>query len=364
MSFSFGKQQTNNSTSTNKSFTGLGSSLGSTSTSNAFSSSSFGKSSTGSTGLSGFGGFGSNNNKFSLGNKQEAIVSESMTLEEVKKKQDESKEKNDCIYAAVLFNDIITKSNEVQKNISPIEGADAFDKKLTSILEDAEHGLMHSMLTLANEIDNGNMEISEFRHELEASKRCLVIASKPLHSYQSPFLSRYVHAIEKQSEIINEAISSFDNILNHEEPPPNSQSIKELLRQQHDGIARCSTRISNIEKRVNDIRNDVIMNFKRKGYETSDFESFNDVEMKASIEKSINDEYEQFLQNRKRDLEKRETNADKFKKPTTQSSGFGGFKTSGFSSSGFGSGFGNNNKSGSNTTTGVNNAFSFGKKNN
>lgn len=391
-SFSSKPQSNNSSTGATNLFSNFGSSLGNKSTTSASTGSSFGKT-TGSGGLSGFGGFGSSSSKFSLGGKQDAVITESMTLEEVKKKQDESKEKNECIYAAVLLNDIINKSNGTQKNISPIEGADAFDKKLTSILDDAEHGLMHSMVTLANEIDNGNIAISEFRHELETSKRYLVVASNPVHSYQSPLLSRYIHSIEKQSEIINEAISSFDNILNHEEAQPNSQSIKELLRQQHDGIARCSTRISKLEQRANEIRSAVIMKFKRKGYETSDFESYNDVEMKSSIEKSINDEYNQFLQNRKRDLEKRETNADKFKKPAQQTGGLGGgsgFKFGGFgSNSGFGNktgtgtttgGFGSNNsfgnktgtgattsgfgnKTGTSTTSGTNNAFSFGKKN-
>ncbi|KAH0787213.1 hypothetical protein GPJ56_008927 [Histomonas meleagridis] len=291
----------------------------------------FAKKDTNSTGSSAFS-FNFNTNK------QEQLISENTKLEEIKKMQDDSKEKKDnYVYAASILNDIIQMSNEVQKEMSPIEGAEAFDKKLSSTLEDAQR-LLSSMISISHEIGNGNSEISKFRNDLETSKHETRTALRQSHSSASSFLHRYVSLISKRSKVINETINTFENALNHDYTSPTYESLSNLLQEQHKVILRCSSRVSTVKTAVKKFREE-------HSDQTTSLELQDDSESKASLTESIVNEYNEFLQGRKRDLEKRETNADKFKKPEQKAYSFGS-TTTGNQWNGFGQNNSNSSRQG------------------
>ncbi|KAH0791068.1 hypothetical protein GPJ56_005203 [Histomonas meleagridis] len=332
-------------------------------------------------GFKGFGGSGGGG----FGQKQESKIKETDTLENVAKlqnesipKKDEKKDatslsnekkdatstkgnevkstttlslsfnkpepKDDYIYAASVLDGLIKIVDSFQKTNLPIEGTDAFEKRLSNIIESATRSITHTLITLTNELDHGNSSISEYRSLLETSKRDLTIAMRPNRSGTSPFLIRYVDSIQKRGKILEEELDSFSKALESDDTISSSQSLKNVLMQQQEAIIRCGSKVSQIKDKANDIQKEIISKFKIRGIDTSKLDALDEDEAEISRTKTIKEEYEQFLQTRKHDLEKHETNEEKFKKPEKKAGNSYSFGNFNFGNSTYG-------KTGTNTST-------------
>lgn len=228
---------------------------------------------------------------------------------------------NDFIYAGSILYGLIKVANEFQKDNTPLEGVDAFEKRLANIEESATKAYVHTVMTLASEIDHGNTAIAEYRSLLETARRDYTLALRPKHS-TSPFLQRYVDSIQKRGKILEDSIDSFDKALDFDDNARSSQSLRDVLIQQQEAIIRCSSKLSEIKERASEIQKEVVMKLKSNGMDASEIEKVESDEVGISRASIVKEEYEQFLQNRKRDLEKHDLNEEKYKKPEQKSSGF------------------------------------------
>lgn len=338
-----------NKTTTNSGFgttnTGFGSTGFGTS---GFGSTGFGTSGFGSTGFgtSGFGGFGLNQQN------TKPQIQENWTLAQIEEESKKNPDLKQALFIIIELNDLVNQNEQKKK---PLEGAEALEKKLIELEDDTHRALKHTIMSLAQEIDHGNEIISEYSDKLTMYRRDEEYASRDNHELPSPFLTRYVESLEKRENNITQAVNSFDEYLNSQSTSQSSQyqqtpqSLIYVLQQQKDAIIRCSTRISQIKEKSEELQKKI-----KSLFTTKNLTNENDEE-KTSVSKSIMEAYDKFQKKRISDLENRDTDRDKFKKPQPKSTGFGGFGTSGFGgfgtgTSGFG-GFGKTNTT-SNTTTG------------
>jgi hypothetical protein len=235
--------------------------------------------------------------------------------------------------------EINQKVGEYGAKAKPIDGADAFEKRLNELEEDITRGLKHTIVTLASEVDHGNSSISEFQDSLEAARRDLKNASHGNRGSTTSFLTKFVDSVRKRNQILGETLDAFKKRLESDDASQSPRTLVQVLEQQHEAIVRCAARIERMRERMGHVRRRSIEYLKHRQFHTNMLENMDEGEQHGSILASVNDNYAQFLADRKRDLEKRHTNPDQFKTPVQQGMFGLGSGRSAFGS-GFGSGFG------------------------
>lgn len=225
------------------------------------------------------------------------------------------------VYAGSILNGLIRVAGDFQKDNTPLEGVDVFEKRLAAIESAATKAYVHTVMTLAGELDHGNAAVAEYRSYLETARRDYTLALRPKHT-TSPFLQRYVDSIQKRGRVLEDAIDAFDKALDFDDCARSSQSLRDVLIQQQEAIIRCSARLSEIKERAAAVQKEVVAKLRANGVDAAEIERDDADESGPSRAANVREEYEQFLQNRKRDLEKHDLNEEKYKKPVQKSTAF------------------------------------------
>jgi hypothetical protein len=220
-----------------------------------------------------------------------------------------------------------------------IEDAEIFENSLREIEENLTRAVKHTVVTLASEIDHGRSEITSFRDSLEISRQDFATARQGARKSPSQFLIRFQSEIQKRSAILSEAINNFEDNLTQNQEQQSSQALVDVLQHQHEAIVRCAARVARLKERSLDVQRRLKeMRARDPAFAQEPADDLEDGEVRTLVE-SVIKQYQDFRDDRKRNLEKRNTDPTKFKKPVVPARGFGpGFGTG--QKSTFGAGFG------------------------
>lgn len=234
-----------------------------------------------------------------LGAQQQSLVTENKKISEIPEEAQQH-----IIQVKKLVEEYGTK-------IKPLEGAEAFDKRLTELEEDMKRAILHTLTALANEVDHGNIAISELRYDLELSQQDLNNAVLP-HSSPSPFLIRFVDSIDKRSKNLKDAIDAFNNKSQLDTSIQSTRTLVSVLEEQDHAITRCSARVYQVNEKSNKLKNKVVATLRQRKIELRDTD---EIEAKTTNVQTLKNSYEEFLADRKRNLEKHNLNEEQYNKP-------------------------------------------------
>ncbi|EAY02563.1 hypothetical protein TVAG_116170 [Trichomonas vaginalis G3] len=191
----------------------------------------------------------------------------------------------------------------------PIDGLDSFGKKITDLYDDVNRSINHTLLHLANEIDHGNSMIKEARDELDTFHRDY---TDSLHSqtFPSPFISRFTDNLQQRSKNLSEAITSYETKLQNNEQAESPAVLVQVLQEQYNAIIRCSARVSEIQRKSQSLHETFKRIFQNKDRKISDLRLDSEENGKQSVVNSVQTAYDEYLEERRRLLEKRDTTTD------------------------------------------------------
>lgn len=185
----------------------------------------------------------------------------------------------------------------------PLEGIDTYGKKVADVYDDSIRAIQHTLSALASEVDHGNSLIAEARADLDmyhADKT----NSYASHAFPTPFMSRFVHNLEKRKKNLSEAISEYENKLQEGKQTESPALLVQVLQEQNEAIVRCSSRVSEIQRKTDELRS-FLQNRTMRSH--SNLKYMDEDDSKRSVVSTVQMQFEQFLEERKRCIEKRDT---------------------------------------------------------
>lgn len=249
--------------------------------------------------------------------------------------------------------------NQKEKDAEVFSKLSEAQAKLKEIHSKAFSAIFEDLSSLARQLDSGSKTLKEFEKDLSLSKS---IDFKNLNkTHTTPFLLKYVDDIEDRAESLSQSIVAYAS---HLQPQANTisssdkqnnrndnQQLYFFLKEQSDAIFRCSTKVSCLITKMNQVRQ--VLSEKLKinaiNYINDDYITEN------SNVQSIDIKYQQFLEQKKQKERRNVEESDIFGKSTVAVKA----QTNSFGSVGFGKSFGQNNKT---TTTAASNTPSgFGQ---
>ena len=324
----------------------------------------------------GFGGFGSGGfgSKFAANNvavtkdtKLKDIVS---ALEGARQKAAEAKtnatevEKqkgiidmsNNIIQWFLELDALVNYYGEKSKRMS---SSDALDRKLNDLADNLERTIKHQLIVLGGKVDHNETKLAEARELLppvDVNKRSMGINT-------AGWITKFVDDLNQRAVRLTNSIKTFEDKLDTSDVEQVTDSLKQAIEQQFEAVDRCSERLVQIKNRVRALRKSM----QETGHVDLPKKSDADKEDLTCV-KTLKTMYREYEENRQRDLEKFETDREKFKEtPTGGGFGFGfgsgfgsGFGAKSGTSSGFGFGSGSGAKSG--TSSGFGFGSGFGAK--
>ena len=240
----------------------------------------------------------------------------------LKKSEEEAPIKETDVVADIkevnAFNMIVDTFENVsshQRISKSIEGIDSYGKRISDIYDESHRAIQHTLLALANEVDFGNSIVEEARADMERFH--MEKTNNYMSHYAGNPLSRTIDMLEKRKTSLSDAISEFENRL---VPPSESQNpvlLVQILQEQNKAIIRCSARVAEIQRKTNEIREKLQQHSRGK----TSFRLSGDTPTRKSIVETVQDAYEDYLKERKRNLEKRDTKTDFQTKCVVQQTG-------------------------------------------
>jgi len=256
---------------------------------------------------------------------------------------------------AEVTNIFVTLFQVAQKysNSKPLEGIESFDRKLLDLYNDCNKSIIQTLVGFSNEVDHGNSLISDSRASLESLHGDLTYSSH-INSFPSPFFVKYVDSIGKRSKNLAEAISSFENRLQLSSSSGNPSLLIQVLEEQYKALVRCGARLSEVRNRTSDIRTKLCEQHGIRGVQADMMKNADEIEERASSVANVLREYEQFKEERKRNMEKRDKTTDFTTKcARAQKTGFGSGLGKSFGSLGSKPTTGTSTSGSSSSTTGI-----------
>lgn len=204
--------------------------------------------------------------------------------------------------AQQIFIQVQKKINETSQ-YKPIDGIESFDSSLNDIEEKMIRAICHTLPRLGNEIDHGNEWILSAQNSLDESQ--YTHRSSSLHNNPSCFLRKYVREIEKQAIELKQIFKAMLSKSSETELPMDIFTISKVLQEQENSIDKCSAEIARINRKVDDIR--MLSNAHNINNRYSFF-SENVEQIREPITDTIKSSYSNFQAERRRLLEKHNTN--------------------------------------------------------
>ena len=207
-------------------------------------------------------------------------------------------------YINEYFKGTLFYQKTFKNKITTLEKVESFDKQMNEIEIDVKRSIDHTLNILAGEIAHGNSVIKDARDQLENLKE--LKKSHKKHSFPSPFFQQFMDDLNKKAQDVKDSIKSFERSLEPSTEKQTSDSLLNLIRTQHNAIIRCSANLSNIQKSIEPLKEKIITIMKDDGKNT-DFVSSIGISDETTEINTLNviDQYNKFLEGRKRDLEKR-----------------------------------------------------------
>lgn len=210
--------------------------------------------------------------------------------------------------------------NQKEKDEEVLDKLSKAQAKLEEIHSKAFSAIFEDLSSLARQLDSGSKTLKEFRKDLSLSKS---IDLKNLNKTQTtPFLLKYVDDIEDTAESLSQSIVAYashlqpqTNTISSSDKQNNSSDNQQLycfLKEQSDAIFRCSTKVSRLITKMNQVRQ--VLSEKLKinaiNYTNEDYITEN------SNVQSIDIKYQQFLEQRKQKERRNIEESDIFGKST------------------------------------------------
>lgn len=204
-----------------------------------------------------------------------------------------------------MFIETYTKCILPNQKSKSLEGVDSYGKKVSDVYDECVRAIQHTLVALASEVDHGNSLVSEARADLDmyhADKTNSYLS----HTFPTPFMSRFINNIEKRKNNLSEAISEYENKIQEGKQAENSTLLLQVLQEQNEAIVRCSSRISEIQRKADELRS-LLEKRASAMHRQSIIKFVTEDDSKKSIVSAVQTSYVQFLEERKHNIEKRDT---------------------------------------------------------
>lgn len=204
-----------------------------------------------------------------------------------------------------------------------IKGDESFEESLCKMSDSLDEMLSHSLMRLTHEIDFGTASIFKYRTFLEDAQSSLLDTDfNDSRSKKMSFFNNYCTSLFEKENLINESIRSLNLQTKTEDLNSfDNQNIINLLisicKEQHDAIIRCSSRIYTLNEKIELVRKNLrsySRRFKSKPLDAT-YSANDSKEISSSTQKLIS-QYQAFIEERKRNLEKRNLDRSLFTKNT------------------------------------------------
>lgn len=206
-----------------------------------------------------------------------------------------------------LFVQVHEIISEFDKTVKPLEGVESFNKGMNEIEINATRAIKHTLTSLSKEVNHGKSILDESREKLEEFRHSTgVLEANSNRTFPSTFFLNYIDDLGKKASDITETIRLFEKSMEPSKSTEDPRILKELLESQSDAIVRCGTKMADIKDKSDKLMEKLIRTFKKHGLQTDHLEFKRDIE-KDSDSLEIESSFKQYLAQRKRDLEKRDT---------------------------------------------------------
>lgn len=212
---------------------------------------------------------------------------------------------------AKQFNDVYEKIQQISKDLSSNinnSSSSTVEIDVKYIQEQTKEYREGPLTSFARRIDSGYKSYSDSKKELEYAKTDFQNASH-FHDTPSPFMKRYTNRLIKDFEQSSQALESYNirfkpetqfssnnqNTANQIIP---SQVMISILKEEHQAILRCSSRIAQIKRR----HDDMITHFSNRGINF--YIDQHSQKEKPFCSQVLQDSYKRFLDNKKNTIQK------------------------------------------------------------
>ena len=207
-------------------------------------------------------------------------------------------------YLSEYFKGTYFYQNVFKTKMTRLEGIDLFDKQMKEIEGDIQRSIDHTLNILSNEIEHGRSVLEDAREQLDQLRNFK--ESPKRHVFPSPFFQQFVKDLDKKAEDVKDSIQSFERSLHQSNEKQTTASLINLIRTQHNTIIRSSAKLSRVQKNLEPLREQVMRIMEDRGKDTDILSSrANDSNVNDTNRLDVIEEYNKFLDGRKRNLEKR-----------------------------------------------------------
>ena len=167
------------------------------------------------------------------------------------------------------------------------------------------------ILSLANTADTYKKVVSDYKNELETSKKEHLNAQQS-KIVPSSFIKRITGKIETQAIDISEQLSSYESYYQTTDDFDSFDSLVDFLSEDYDAVIRTSTLVSDLSKLRDELRHKSMTKFKLEDNQMTILESNEEISTSNLILSQIKNQYKEFEEEQKKKNQKRTENTNLF----------------------------------------------------
>lgn len=200
-------------------------------------------------------------------------------------------------------NDLINLFAKVQaaSNSPPLENVAAMNADLKFIHDETKAQIFGPLISVANQIDNGNTAVNDYKEELNNSQTDLLNAPHA-RAVPTQFIVRSVAKLHKKSLEVSQSIAAYSSKFQSIENSNRNNSIGEMFKSENKAMLRCATKFAHIRSRYESLRNLMIQ--KLPASTIAKIEDTEEATDKSSIAESIELSYKAYQTEQKSKFDK------------------------------------------------------------
>lgn len=232
----------------------------------------------------------------------------------------------------------IYRESQKYNSRGQISDKESFEESLADMEISLGDMFSHSLINLGREIDNGQSIITKYRSSLENSQATLFDSNiQRLNMKRQIFFENYCNSLFEKKIMLSESINILDsqnqkNDLFGSNDKQNINLFLSMCNEQYEAIIRSSTRLYKINEKADliqsklrsyKIKSDNFQSdFSRRFKTTDSFTGADDQKQFNSTTEKLFADYKAHVEERKRFLEKRNTDKSLFSKNPEKKSGY------------------------------------------
>ena len=200
--------------------------------------------------------------------------------------------------------------SQVYAHPKRLEGVEAFERKVSDLLSDINKSIVQNIITFSDEVDRGNLTLIKDRSSIKKLSEDYFDFSK-LNSLPHPLLIDFISSIEAKKKTLKESINSFESKLQNSNFSNNPKIIIQTIEEEFSTIQRCCTKLSKLNYKTSEFRSKIQI-LQSKPIQDH-------LDEKNSLVSNVMKDFENYLEERKRLIEKRDkiTDFNELCKPST-----------------------------------------------